>query len=258
MSVKSILITITVAALCVAGTACSQRGKQPTRKKAAPGTMPAGTVKITSEPGGAAVFLRGHHRLGNTPLTLKRPDATGMRLMLVKDRYQRESFFVLVEGGKHKEVHRKLYPEQGKILVRAGPFRGGQIKIDGKFVGRVPSRPDVEAGVEHVVEVTMDNFHPYTERVTVKAGMVVTVNAIMIPTTQKAPKLAWLVLETDAPAMVYLDGTLIGSTPIAKIPVPAQKHVLKVASKALRREKTVSFTLKVGETRQLKVNLKGP
>ena len=257
MRANPIMITITVAALFAAG-ACNQRGKQPAKKKAAPRAMPDGTVKVTSEPSGAAVFLRGNHRLGKTPLTLKRPDATGLRLMLVKESYQRETFFVMVEGGKNKVEHHKLSPEQGKILVRAGPFRGGQVKIDGKFVGRVPSRPDVEAGVEHLVEVVMDNFHTYTERVTVKSGMLVTVNAIMIPSTQKAPKLAWLRLETDAPAMVYLDGTLIGSTPIAKIPVPAKKHVLKVASKALRREKTVSFSLKVGETKKLKVNLKSP
>ena len=256
MRLKPILIFITVTAMCLAGAGCSQRGRSPAKKKAAPRALPDGTVKIISVPPGAAVFLRGHHRLGNTPLTIKRPNGTGMRLMLVKERYQRLTFFVMVEGGKHKDVRQKLYPEQGEILVRAGPFRGGMIMIDGKYVGRVPNSTEVEANKEHLVEVTMDKFHPYTERITVKPNMVATVNAMMIPSSQKAPNLGWIALETDAPGMVYLDGTLIGSTPIAKIPVPAKKHVLKVSSKALRREKTVTFEVKKGEVKKVKVELK--
>lgn len=235
---------------------CSGRDKPSPRAESKKVEAPAGSVKITTEPAGAAVLLRGHQRLGHTPLTLKRPDATGMRLMLVKDRYQRETFFVLVEGGRHKVVHRRLSPEQGKVLVRAGPIRGGRITINGEFVGRLPTSTEVKAGVEHVVEVTMNRFHSYKETVTVKAGQLVTVNAIMIPSNQKKPRMGWLTLQTDVPAMVYLDGTLIGSSPITKIPVPAKKHQARVASKALKLSRTVSFSVRDGETKQLVVKLK--
>ena len=255
MRPQLLLISVSLALLGVAGAACSQRGKTPAREKA-PAARATGTVKVTSEPSGAAVFLRGKHRLGKTPLTLTRPDATGMKLMLVKDKHQKETFFVMVEGGKNKLEHHKLYPEQGTIVVRAGPFRGGRILIDGTYIGRVPNSADVKADVEHKVEVTMEKFHPYSEKVTVKPGMVVLVSAMMIPSSQKVPKLAWLELETDVPAMIYLDGTLIGSSPMAKIPLPARKHVLKVASKALRKQKIETFTLKAGETRKLRVELK--
>ena len=102
----------------------------------------------------------------------------------------------------------------------------------------------------------MDRFHPYSERVSVKAGMAVTVNAMMIPANRKAPKLGWIALETDTPAMVYLNGTFIGATPMAKLPVPAKKHALRVASKALRKEKKVSVEVKAGEVKKLRVELK--
>ena len=233
---------------------CSQRAAPPA-KKAAP-AKPEGTVKVSSVPTGAAVFLRGNHRLGVTPLTLRRPDATGLKLVLVKDGYQKESFFVMVEGGQDKVEHHKLYAQQGKIVVRAGPLRGGKIMINGKYLGRVPNDTDVKAGVSHKVEVTMNNYHPYTEPVTVKAGSVYTVNAIMIPSSRPKPKRGWIELTTDAPAMIHLNGALLGSSPMPKIPVPAKTHTLRVSSKALGKEKILKVEVKEGEMKKVLVELK--
>ena len=102
----------------------------------------------------------------------------------------------------------------------------------------------------------MNNYHPYSEPVTVKAGAVQIVNAIMIPSSRPKPKRGWIVLTTDAPAMVSLNGALLGSSPIEKIPVPAKTHVLKVSSKALGREKTLKVVVKEGEMKKVKVELK--
>ena len=141
-------------------------------------------------------------------------------------------------------------------MVRAGPHRGGRILVDGKYIGRVPNDADVESDVAHKVEVTMNNYHPYSEPVTVKPGMVVNVNAIMIPTNRPRPKRGWIVLTTDAPGMVQLNGALLGSTPMAKIPVPAREHVLKVSSKALGQDRTLKLVVKEGEMKKVHVKLK--
>lgn len=245
--------TIPLLLLTFALAACSaKRAPGPDSRAAAP---PTGSLTVTSEPAGAAVLLRGHRRLGKTPLTIRRPDATGLRLTLIKDGHLKDTFNALVEGGRSKNVHRKLRALQGTLVVHAGPFRGGRVTVDGEYVGRLPLRAEVDADKEHQVEAVMEGFHPYRERVTVQAGKKVQINAVLLPSTGKAPRIGWLTVTSDTPAVVSLSGKALGKTPLGKLPVPARQHKLQVTSARLKLSRTVKISVKAGEVKVVNVDL---
>jgi hypothetical protein len=227
------------------------------KRQPAPDTVPpTGSVLLKSTPSGAAVFEQRFKRLGKTPLKLERPGGTGLNLQLVKDGFVKKQVFVVVEGGRHKELHRALERLSGTLWVRAGPLRGGHIFIDGQQRSKVPDKLAVTAGEPHKVRVAINGYHPYEEQVTVEAGQTLVVNAILVPADQKRPEMGWLSVATDAPALLFLDGHRTGSAPIERLPLPDGRYQVRLVNEALGRSVERRVTIRKNQVTRLQVRLR--
>jgi hypothetical protein len=74
------------------------------------------------------------------------------------------------------------------------------------------------------------------------------------PATNPEPKVAYLTIEADRDAEVYLDAKDLGATPLSRHAVGPGAHLLTVVSGSLTREKHLA--LKVGEEEKLSFTFK--
>lgn len=101
--------------------------------------------------------------------------------------------------------------------------RGGQILVDQKPVGVVPSSPEVAPGRHHVT-VLLDGYFPFERDVDVTAGTLAPVDAEL----QARP--AQLMVVAPDGSRVTIDGRPIGELPLAApVEVPAGHHFLTIA-----------------------------
>lgn len=214
-----------------------------------------GRVKITSTPTGAAVLLDGRRRVGKTPLILQRPAFSRLEAVLVKDGYEQFHAGKLVVPDEEVRIHGVLRAIQGQVVIRTGPVRGANVTIDGIARGKTPGRYSLDADREHVVEVAKAGYLPWEQRVTVKAGQRLEVWAALVPQGKPARRMGWLSLETDQPAMVYLNGTPLGSSPLQKVPLPAGRHTLRLDGSKSKQSKTLSVTIAPRRVRTVRVQL---
>ncbi len=215
-----------------------------------------GELTITSEPAGAAVYVGRRTRLGNTPLTITRPDGALLNLTMVKDGYDNVALTVMFEGGKKKKEHRRFLVATGILLVDAGLVKGAEIFVDGVQLGKTPERVKVAAGRELLVEVKEDNFHPYRERITVKPGLTRKVMAQLVPVHLMKVPGGWLTVTCDPPSRIMINGKDMGETPLERVPLPARSHTVRLVSEDLALSSDRSVTVKASELTSLHVKLK--
>ena len=188
-----------------------------------------GALVLTSAPSGAAVLADGRTRLGTTPLTLTRPDGTRLALTFVKDGYQVVRRSELVEAGTRREVHVGLRIEEIPVIVTSGVFRGARILVDGEARGTTPDRLNVPIG-DRRLEVRKDGYHPFRQRVAVRAGSSPTVEADLVPVRPRVPAPGWLSVRSDGRAEVRLDGRRVGATPVERLRLTPRSYRLTVVS----------------------------
>jgi hypothetical protein len=215
----------------------------------------AGSLEVTSAPPGAGV-LEGERRLGNTPLIVERPGGTRLTLQLVKDGYRPHEFSTAVPEGTRLRLHATLVRWRATLVVRAGPIRGARVSVDGVARASTPESVEVEAG-EHLIEVHKTGFHPYSERTRVKAGQTLEVDAFLVPLSKKVPPTGWLLVETDKPALIFLDGTMLGMSPLRKIRLPTKTYRVELRrDRAQPPFKTVEVTIKADAISEVKATVK--
>jgi len=221
---------VVLALLVVAG--CGGKAARPDvgRPELAPGRL-----TLVSRPSGAAVFEDQHRRLGKTPLTLTRPGGTRLSLLLVKDGHGPRPVTAVFDSGRRLTLEVSLTPKQSELVVTSAPLTGAEILVDGVSQGRTPNRLSVEAGVEHRVEVRKQRFETYQETVTLRPGEQRQISAALQRQGSHIPT-AVLVLRVNAVAAVYLDGKLLGQTPLPPLPITARPHQLRVKGRSGREE----------------------
>lgn len=220
-------------ALAVAHAGCGER-KPPLPDL--PRERPFGSVEVVSVPPGATVILdEGERRLGPTPQVIERRGGTGLKLTLVKDGYQAKRTFVLIEE-RNRLVHRvRLERERATLVVRAGAIHGAEVLIDGRSAGLTPTRVQVPAGVEVVLEVTKNRFQPYRTKLRLQAGETREVSADLLPEGFKGPRPGQLTVKGPVGAVILLKGRMLGVIPLEKISLPPGRHALQIKSADGRR-----------------------
>jgi hypothetical protein len=142
----------------------------------------------------------------------------------------------------------------GRLLIRSVPA-GAQVLVDGKDVGRTPSTVrDLPRG-PHRVNVSRDGYVAQERRVVISSSrpsqsVNVALVRVALPTRTAAatpvpapPRAVATtgfvgVLEVDSRptgARVYLDGKLIGNTPLSMPTVPAGEHAVRLEHDGYRR-----------------------
>lgn len=184
-----------------------------------------GSIKIQSTPAGATVHLNGRPQRQPTPFSAPRIESKAYKVVLKMNGYHDDQFQVYVSEGQTTSKARTLRPAHGKLVITTSP-PGATIKVDGVKRGKSPlSLPRIDSGA-HVVQVTLKEHFPGTEKVVVRDG----------ETTTKHFALATrmgMVSMTSAPdgAKVFVDGRSRGVTPV-RLKLPHGKHQIKVSKKA--------------------------
>jgi hypothetical protein len=184
---------------------------------------PGGTVRVLANVDGARVFLDGTD-LGEAPIDIKdiRP---GPHVIEVKaPGYISGEKRVTVSAGSSEVLKFDLMPAaSGAVgtLKVVSPVPEAVVFIDGENVGQVPQTREVSAG-EHFVVVQQKGYKTFEQKIRIEPGQTMTVTAEL-----KAIG-ALQVLSNPAGAQVYINGELIGPTPLRLDDLDAGEHVVKI------------------------------
>ncbi|MCU1383684.1 MAG: hypothetical protein JWL71_2381 [Acidobacteria bacterium] len=135
----------------------------------------------------------------------------------------------------------------GRILVRSQPA-GARVTIDGKDAGVTPAAVRDLARGAHRVRITRDGYAPEERRVVISTAR--PAQSITVPLARtnaparSAPVAAapaarftggLAVDSRPAGAKVFMDGTLVGTTPVSLPLVPAGSHAIRLEHDGYRR-----------------------
>ncbi len=250
MSARQVYLLWSLVPLLVAA-GCENNAPAPDRQ--APPKM--GSVKITSSPSGAAVLVNAHQRVGKTPLVLERQGGSRVDILLIKDGHDSLRRSIYIPEGKQLLQHIELRPKQALMIVSSSGIVGADIFMDGVQVSKTPSRVEVTAGIEHLIEVKKHGFQSYRERVKVEVGEKLEFDADIYPLGRRPVPKGWLRFQSKSKVMVYLDGRQLGSTPLRRIRTRARTHRVKFVSLDKKHSKRMRVAVKAGEVRVVNVDL---
>jgi PEGA domain len=137
---------------------------------------------------------------------------------------------------------------EGRILVRSRPA-GAKVVVDGADYGLTPATVRGLARGAHRVKITRDGYAPEERRFVVTSSRPAQSMTVALaparavaPARAEAPTAstgrfagALAVDSRPAGAKVFMDGTLVGTTPIALPSVPAGSHAIRLEYEGYRR-----------------------
>jgi len=178
-----------------------------------------GSIRVTSSPSGAAIYLNGNYR-GTTSLTI--PDVPPGSYSMEADLsgYRTYSTPVTVYAGQQATVYCPLekIQSQGSLYVTSTPSNA-MIYLDAGYKGRTPLMLSGISSGGHTIDLDLSGYYDWKSSVSVPVGGTYTVSAnlIAIPSSSTG----WVSLTSSpAGATIYLDGTIAGQT--------AQNGVLRI------------------------------
>lgn len=128
-------------------------------------------------------------------------------------------------------------PQVGRLLVRSTPG-GARVFVDGRDVGRTPVTLRELARGTYAVRVSRDGYQPQERRVSITAARPSRSITIALTRERAAPPAAPagtersrapLLVESRPPgARVFLDGKLVGTTPLSLADVRAGEHAVRL------------------------------
>jgi hypothetical protein len=120
---------------------------------------------------------------------------------------------------------------------------GARVTVDGRVQGRTPLRLPVPAGPHNVV--ITDGSSTSRRTVNVTAGSTTTVVASFAPAGVTA---GWVTLTSPIVLEVFQNGTLIGTSSVPRLMLPAGRHTLDVTNAALGFSSQVTVSVAPGGT----------
>jgi hypothetical protein len=197
-------------------------------------TLPrtTGRLAVTSEPAGAQVVLDGKPR-GVTPLTIEdlAPGIHAFELQSSEGSIRRS---VVLKAGETAEIAESIFGGWVKVFA---PF---ELTIsEGAKVVRLEEGNQIllPAGRHELHFVNRTLEYETVHRVEVKPGETSTIS---VP-----PPSSRIVVNSSAPAEVWIDGVRVGETPLVGVTAPVGTHELVVrASSGEERHSIVTVTAK--------------
>jgi hypothetical protein len=136
----------------------------------------AGSIAVTSEPTGAAIWLDGTDTGRTTNALLENVPAGDHVVTLKKDGYADASKTVTVADAEIAVTHFTLIEPAGSIIVTSAPD-GARIFLDDADTGEVTNATLATVPVgDHTVRVSLDGYLDAEETVTVAAGATASVH----------------------------------------------------------------------------------
>ena len=186
--------------------------------------VPTGSIRVTSTPAGAAVFLDGEETGEVTNCLLTNVPAGDHVVTLQRDGYADASTPVTVAEGETATVDITLTTATGSLAVTSTPA-GAAILIDGADTGAVTNATlDGIAVGTHTVTLRKDGYVDATAEVTIEYNATATLHLDLA-------RAIGSIVVTSAPegAAIFLDGTDTGRTTNATLTgVPSGEHTVTV------------------------------
>jgi len=209
-----------------------------------------GSITFTSEPSGSPVVIDGTPH-GITPITVSL--ASGAHKIDIGSGSQARSRDLTVTRGANSSMHVELAAataaaakvEVGGLQIVTEPA-GARVSIDGEARGAAPlTVPGLAAG-EHTVTVRGSSGEPINRTVVVTAGavssLVISMNA---PATGASGTLA---INSSVPLQILENGSLVGTTEMSRILLPAGAHELELVNTALGYRLNRRVQIAAGQT----------
>ncbi len=218
--------------------------------RAAAASPDTGSVTITSDPGGSPVAIDGAER-GATPLTLTL--AAGSYRIDVGTGAQLRSQTMNVTRGGEASMHVALPAvPAGNATAGTGGLQiateppGARVWIDGEPRGAAPvTVSDLTAG-DHAVTVRSGSGEVVNRTVSVKEA---TVGTLVISMNGSAAFASgWLAITSGVPMQIRENGTVVGTTDMPRILLPAGAHELELVNTALDYRVARSVRITAGQT----------
>jgi len=205
-----------------------------------------GTLKVSSEPPGAEVYVNGSYK-GTTPLVLDLyPDEYTVEIK--KEGYNPYSEKVTVKPGQMTSITATLTLLNGVLTVSSSPL-GADVYLNGTLIGTTPIEEYPLVPGTYELEIVKENYESQTIAVTVEPGESKNITVTLSPV-----KAILEVLSEPPGANVYLNGTLIGTTPIKDYSILPGTYELKVLKDGYQEYSTL-ITIGPKETKSFHVNL---
>ncbi|MCP4412824.1 MAG: PEGA domain-containing protein, partial [Gammaproteobacteria bacterium] len=164
-------------------------------------------VNIKSEPTNATIIIDGNV-VGSTPANID-DIKPGKHLVEIKmDGHDTWSKKVNIVHGKAIELTATLQIKAGIVNIASEP-PGAAIFIDGKIVGKTPVIVTDPSPGTHTIELKLDGFETWSEKVEIMPGKEVALAAVL---QSKAGSIS--IKSNPSNAMAFIEGEEIGKTPI--------------------------------------------
>ena len=191
--------------------------------------LPTGaTLTVTSTPSGASIYI-DDDLIGQTPVHDYEIDTGSQRekqieVRLVLSGYEKRVVRLMLRGGQHTPLDVRLeqfIPRTGTLTVTSTPS-GASIYIDGDLIGQTPlTSYEVDTGVRYERQVTvglmLSGYKSYMDQLTLRSGQHTPLDVRL---EEFIPRTGMLtVTSTPSGASIYVDGDLIGQTPLTSYEV---------------------------------------
>ncbi|MCB9786570.1 MAG: PEGA domain-containing protein [Deltaproteobacteria bacterium] len=201
---------------------------------------------------GATVTVDGKKE-GALPTSVTVPPGRH-QVVVTKDGYEEwERWIDTTEGQKvaFEVVMKTSAKAKGSILATSVPS-GGEVRVNGAPRGTTPTVVDgVEPG-DQLVEVFLDGYAPWQQKVTVGPGERAVVDA-RLETAGGGSGTLRVVTDVDG-AMVWIDGEQAGPAPVTKADIPAGTHLVEARAEGYAKA-TGEAEVRRGETAVVRLSL---
>lgn len=193
----------------------------------------SGSASVTTVPSGADVYVDNRFS-GGSPAVIPGLLPGSHTIRIQKAGYDEYISSFIVNAGQTTPLALTLKQQAatvGSIEVQSTP-PGAAVYLDGTFMGQTTAGnyldlTSIRPGY-HTVVLRQTDYQEFSQKISVKAGGIATVNANLVPLVQKTPDTTGQLVISSAPAGtdIFLDNIFKGITPATLADIPSGSHVL--------------------------------
>ncbi|GAX59732.1 hypothetical protein SCALIN_C04_0220 [Candidatus Scalindua japonica] len=165
-----------------------------------------GTINIMSSPPDAIIILDGKE-IGHTPMSLPGVNIGIHEVEIQKDGYLSWNKTIKIKAGEENTFNPKLIEIAATANINSKPSNA-VIYIDGKEAGKTPAIITGMTTGDHLIEVKIDRYEVWSERVNINPGKEIDVT---VELQIKPGKVS--IDSTPSKALIFIDGKEIGTAP---------------------------------------------
>ena len=180
-----------------------------------------GSIIIKSKPSDAKIFIDGRET-GTTPETISDLESGAHIVELKLDGYDVWSESVEVKSSRESYLTAVLRGEGGSIRIESEPSNA-TILIDGNEYGETPATIDNLSSGTHTVDISIDGYNTWREKVEVEPKQKSELKAIL-----QEVKGTVTINSMPADASIFIDGQKAGTTPETIADIIGGTHLVEI------------------------------